>query len=132
MCLTSIVVHLEHLLSHCRIKPMVNQLEFNPYHSIPLLRKYCAREGISWSRVTSHSEARWWGQRHTSLADGPTFEHPVICDIAKQHGKTAAQVVLRWETQSGVIPLPKTTRPERLAENIQIFDSSSPQTRCIG
>ena len=50
------------------------------------------------------------------------FEHPAIVKLAMKYGKTAAQIVLRWHIDHGLSPIPKSVRPERIAENINIFD----------
>ncbi|ENQ3078865.1 aldo/keto reductase [Bacillus sp. WLY-B-L8] len=104
--------HLEHLLANCHIKPMVNQVELHPMLAQFELRNFCLQEQIqmeAWSPL---------------MRGGEVFEHPVIQEIAKKYGKTPAQVILRWDIQSGVVTIPKSVTPSRIAENFHIFDFS--------
>lgn len=115
--------HLDVLMKDCNVRPMVNQLEFNPYLAIRPLREYCAREGIqveAWFPLGGPAGDGLGPKLKTNRV--PLLEHPTILKIAAACGKTPAQVVLRWELQSGVIPLPKSARPERIRENYDVFD----------
>ncbi len=56
------------------------------------------------------------------MAGGSVLEDATLAKIARRHGKTVAQVVLRWDLQTGVVTIPKTSRPERLVENSDVFD----------
>ena len=56
------------------------------------------------------------------MRGGETLEHPVIVTVARRHGKTPAQVILRWHVQSGLIVIPKSVTPERIRENLGLFD----------
>ncbi|MEH6971013.1 aldo/keto reductase, partial [Bacillus sp. JJ675] len=56
------------------------------------------------------------------LMQGQLLDHPLLKEIAETHGKTAAQVILRWDLQNGVITIPKSTKAQRIAENADIFD----------
>jgi len=56
------------------------------------------------------------------LGQGTLLSDPVLTDIAARHGKTAAQVIIRWHLDSGLVVIPKSVRPERLRENIDVFD----------
>jgi 2,5-diketo-D-gluconate reductase A len=101
--------HLDRLLDETGVAPHVNQIELNPHVARADERSYHRAHGIvteSWSPI---------GQ------GGDLLDEPVIGDIAAAHGKTPAQVVLRWHVQLGLVPIPKTSRPERLAENIDVF-----------
>ena len=116
--------HLDVLLAHCNVRPMVNQMEFNPYLAILPLREYCASNDIqveAWFPLGGPAGEGLGPKRPDTDRVRPT-EHPTIVDIARERGRTPAQVVLRWELQSGVIPLPKSARPERIVENFQAFD----------
>ncbi|MCP8966968.1 aldo/keto reductase [Ectobacillus ponti] len=102
--------HLEELLAHCQIPPMVNQVELHPMLAQQELREYCKKQGIqveAWSPL---------------MRGGEIFEHETIRDIAGKHGKTPAQVVLRWDLQSGIVTIPKSVTPARIVENSRIFD----------
>lgn len=101
--------HLDALLTSAEIVPMVNQVEFHPYLAQPELMAYCRKAGIvpeAWS----------------PLMQGRAGEVAQIRAIAEAKGKTPAQIVLRWDLQHGVITIPKSSHPERIAQNAQIFD----------
>lgn len=104
--------HLDEVLAAAETIPAVNQIEFHPYlQSRPLL-DFCRARQI---RVEAWSPLQRGGEL---LAD------PVVTEIARRHGKTPAQVVLRWDLQHGIVTIPKSARPERLAENAGVFDFS--------
>lgn len=95
------------------IKPMVNQVETNPYFPQVATHDFLASEGIQQEAWSPFAEGK----------DG-LFTNPVLVEIAKQHGKTVGQVVLRWLNQRNIVVIPKTVRKERMAENLDIFDFS--------
>ncbi|GIQ62197.1 putative oxidoreductase YtbE [Paenibacillus cisolokensis] len=103
------VHHLEDLMQDAEIKPMVNQVEFHPLLTQEKLRSYCREHGI---------QLEAW----SPLMQGQLLNHPVIMEIAGKYGKTAAQVILRWDLQHGVVTIPKSTKPSRIAENADVFD----------
>ena len=103
-------VHLDELLAIAQTIPAVNQIEFHPYLQSRELVEFCRQNRIqveAWSPL---------------MRAGALFEDPVLLDIARRHGKTVAQVVLRWDIQSGIITIPKSVRPQRIAENAAVFD----------
>lgn len=99
---------LEYLLAHCRVAPMLNQIEHTPLQHNQALLDFCSEAGM---RVMA------WAP----LLRGD-FNHPVIRRLAEKYGKTPAQILLRWNVQQGIIPIPKSKNPARLAENIRVFD----------
>lgn len=101
--------HLDDLLSDCRVVPAVNQVEFHPHLVQPELLKYCVAKGI---RLEAWSP----------LMQGEVATITAIGKIADRHGKTPAQVVLRWDLQHGVVTIPKSGRQSRIAENADVFD----------
>lgn len=106
------VPHLERLLAETEIVPAVNQIELHPYLSQQEIRDYCEAHGIiveAWSPLMKGRDA---------LSD------PVITSIAESHGKTPAQVILRWHLEHGIVAIPKSVTPHRIAENIDVFDFS--------
>jgi len=112
------VDHLERLLAETTIVPSVNQIEVHPYFPQKELRAFGAEHGIltqAWSPIGGITSYR--GDDATS-----TFNDPVILEIAGAHGKTAAQVMLRWHLQNGVQAIPKSVKPARIAENFDVFD----------
>ena len=112
------VDHLTRLLDYASVVPAVNQIEVHPYFSQPEVQAMNAAQGIvtqAWSPIGGITFYR--DGQHTS-----TLEDAVIGDIAKAHGKTAAQVMLRWHVQQGRSVIPKSTKAARIAENIDVFD----------
>ena len=115
--------HLETLFGNCTVRPMVNQLELNPYLAITPLRQYCAQHDIqveAWFPLGGPAGEGLGPKPKTDQI--PLLQNETIVDIAQARGRTPAQVVLRWALQSGVIPLPKSERPERIRENFAAFD----------
>ena len=94
-----------------KIKPAVNLLECNPFFQRENERAYLESQNIlmqAWSPLSA-------GQNNL-------FENATLCRIAGAHGKSVAQVVLRWLTQRGIVPLVKSSNPQRMRENLNIFD----------
>jgi len=101
--------HLERIIGETGVVPAVNQIELHPFFQQRELRAYLDEKEIaveSWS----------------PLAKARRLEDPTLVSIAKKHGKTPAQVVLRWHLDSGLIAIPKTTHEARIRENLAIFD----------
>jgi diketogulonate reductase-like aldo/keto reductase len=110
--------HLTRLLDHASVIPAVNQIELHPYFQQPHVQALNAEHRIvtqAWSPIGGITFYRDSG--HTS-----TLQDPVIGDIAKAHGKSPAQVMLRWHLQEGRSVIPKSTKPHRIAENFDVFD----------
>ncbi|WP_336882167.1 aldo/keto reductase [Rhodococcus globerulus] len=109
--------HLDRLLAETTVVPAVNQIELHPYFQQKELQRLHAEHGIvtqAWSPIGGI----------TSYGGGEksTFDDPTLLDIAAQHGKSAAQVMLRWHLQQGRSAIPKSTKPTRIAENFDVFD----------
>ena len=112
------VDHLTTLLERSTVVPAVNQIEVHPYFAQREVQALDAEHGIltqAWSPIGGITFYR--DGQHSS-----TLEDPVIGDIAKAHDKTPAQVMLRWHLQQGRSVIPKSTNPQRIAENIDVFD----------
>ncbi|MCG3088708.1 aldo/keto reductase [Sporosarcina cyprini] len=103
------VHHLEEILSEASIPPMVNQVELHPLLSQVPLRAFCKQHGIE---VTSWSP----------LARGRILADETLVEIGKAHGKTPAQVIIRWHLQNGLIAIPKSVTKERIKENASVAD----------
>ena len=98
--------------------PAVNQIEVHPYFVQPDVQAFGAEHGIltqAWSPIGGITFYR--DGEHTG-----TLEDPVIVEIAEAHGKCPAQVMLRWGLSTDVCVIPKSTKPQRIAENIDVFD----------
>ena len=110
--------HLDRLLAETSVVPAVNQIEVHPYFRQPDVLAADAEHGIvsqAWSPIGGITFYRDSG--HTS-----TLEDPTVRRIAEAHGRTPAQVMLRWGLQRGRSVIPKSTRPERIAENFDVLD----------
>jgi 2,5-diketo-D-gluconate reductase A len=100
--------HLERLIAASRILPSVNQIELHPKLPQKALRAFDSAHEIA-------------TQSWSPLARGE-LGSAIIAEVARKHGKTPAQVVLRWHIEQGLIAIPKSSRPARIRENIAIFD----------
>jgi diketogulonate reductase-like aldo/keto reductase len=112
------VEHLTALLDQATVVPAVNQIEVHPYFAQRQVQAAGAEHGIltqAWSQIGGITFYR--DSQHTS-----TLSDPVIGGIASAHEKTPAQVMLRWHLQQGRAVIPKSTKPTRIAENIDVFD----------
>ncbi|EID3764490.1 aldo/keto reductase [Listeria monocytogenes] len=101
--------HLKELMEDAEIAPMVNQIELHPQLTQEPLSKFCAENNIvveAWS----------------PLGNGKLLSNPEIKAIADAHGKSVAQVILRWDLQIGVVTIPKSVHQERIIQNADIFD----------
>lgn len=111
--------HLTELLTKTSVVPAVNQIEVHPYFQQRDVQRLNAEHGIvtqAWSPIGGITFYREGGS-HTSTLDDPT-----IVGIAQCHSKTPAQVMLRWHIQEGRSAIPKSTKPQRIAENFDVFD----------
>ena len=109
--------HLERLLAETTVVPAVNQIELHPYFQQRELQALNAKHGIltqAWSPIG--------GITSYGGAAKSTFDDPTLQEIAEQHGKSPAQVMLRWHLQEGRAAVPKSTKAARIAENFDVFD----------
>jgi diketogulonate reductase-like aldo/keto reductase len=112
------VEHLTRLLDRASVVPAVNQIECHPYFQQRDVQAYGVEHGIvaqAWSPIGGITFYRD-GEHSSALQD------PVIGRIAQARGKTPAQIMLRWGLQHGRSVIPKSVRPERITENIDVFD----------
>ncbi len=101
----------QNFVPNFKTKPSVNQIEYNPY---------CLQKEIRKLMAKSHTVLEGWGP--LGRGTGTLLHDPVIDKIAKAHGKTTAQVILRFEIQDGAIVFPKSSNPQRMKSNLEIFD----------
>lgn len=102
--------HLQRVIDESGSAPEVNQLQINPYVVQEKGRAFAAQNGIvvqSWSPLARGAQLR---------------SEPVVTDLAQHYGRTPAQIVLRWHIELGLVPVPRSGDPQRLRENIAVFD----------
>ncbi len=100
--------HLDTIID-MEVKPAVDQIEVNPGFLQKETVDYCQEKGIvveAWS----------------PLGRGKSLAHPLLEELAEKYGKTVAQIILRWEVQHNIVPLPKSVNESRIIENSQVFD----------
>ncbi|KGP91375.1 glyoxal reductase [Pontibacillus chungwhensis BH030062] len=101
--------HLDDLLKDGEVTPVINQVELHPKLAQQEVRDYCEKHDIvveAWS----------------PLMQGQILEEPVIQELAQKYNKTAAQIVIRWDLQIGIVTIPKSTKQHRIQENADVFD----------
>ena len=103
--------HLDELAGYASVPPAVNQVEFHPFLYQRDLLDRCRRTGI---RLEAYAP----------LVKAQRMEHPVLVRVARRHGKTPAQILIRWCLEHEVVVIPKSVRPERIRENLGVFDFS--------
>ena len=105
--------HLEDLLAHSEVVPVINQIETHPEFPQNELHEFLKQHNIlheAWGPL---------GQGKNNL-----LEQPVLVELGKKYGKTPAQIVLRWHVERGIVVIPKSVTPSRIKENSEIFDFS--------
>lgn len=103
------VHHLQDLMKDAEIVPMVDQVEYHPLLAQNDLRAFTRENNI---------QLEAW----SPLMQGGLLDHPVLTEIAGRHGKSVAQVILRWDLQNGVVTIPKSIKEARIIENGNVFD----------
>mgnify|MGYP001235052721 FL=1 len=101
--------HLEDVMAGAEIVPMVNQVEYHPHLTQLALREFCAKHGI---------QLEAW----SPLKQGQLLNEPTIAKLASKYGKSVSQIIIRWDLQNGVVTIPKSVKPHRIAENGSVFD----------
>jgi diketogulonate reductase-like aldo/keto reductase len=104
-----LVPHLKELAGVAKVLPAVNQIELTPFLQRGDTTALCRELGITL-------------EAYSPLTRGERLNHPVLLEVARQVERTAAQVMLRWNVQHGVIVLPKSVTPARIVENAGLFD----------
>ncbi|WP_328617916.1 aldo/keto reductase [Amycolatopsis sp. NBC_00355] len=102
--------HLERLLDNAEIAPALNQVELHPYLQQQEVREFDAKHGIAteaWSPLAK---------------GGSLLGDPIVAELAVKHGRTPAQIVLRWHLQLGNVVIPKSVTPSRIQENFDLFE----------
>ncbi len=100
--------HIERLIAETGVTPAINQIELHPRFQQRALRTFHAERGIATQSWAPLGRARF-------------LDDPVIAGLAARHGRTPAQIVIRWHLDEGLVAIPKTVRPERMKENFDVF-----------
>lgn len=109
------------LLRYARIRPATLQIEHHPYLTQKALVEYVQKEGIAVTAYSSFGPLSFLELDHKEAKDTPLlFDHSTVKSIAEKHGKTPAQVLLRWATQRNIAVIPKSNNPGRLAQNLDV------------
>ena len=103
--------HIEEILNICKVRPVVNQVEIHPLFSQKPLIDYCRSQGI---QVEAYSPL---AQNNDRLRN-----NRILKSLAQKYGKSMQQIILRWDIENGVIPIPRSSHAERIAHNMDIFD----------
>lgn len=101
--------HLEPLMEHATIQPMVNQIEYHPGYMQAECVEFCKKHDIlveAWS----------------PLGSGKLLDHPTLKSIAEKYNKSVAQLCIKWVLQNGLLPLPKSATPTRIKQNFEVLD----------
>lgn len=101
--------HLDELAASAKVLPMVDQIEATPFLQQRDTRDWCARHGVVVEAYSPLTRAR-------------KLDHPVVVDVARAHGCTAAQVLIAWGLQHGLVSLPKSTRTDRIRSNLEALN----------
>lgn len=103
------IEHLEALLATARVVPAVNQVEFHPWLYQKELLEFCRTHGIQL-------------EAYSPLTKGERLRDPRLVEIARKYGKTPAQILIRWCLQHEVVVIPKSSNPQRIRENADVYD----------
>lgn len=112
---------LRDLLNNAEIPPSVLQVERHPYLVQEKLLRFCRQENIALTGFSPLGAGSYLELGMAKKGDS-VLKEPIVREIARAHGKSPAQVILRWAVQQDTAVIPKTTRPERLRENLDVFD----------
>jgi len=113
------IKQLQDVLDNCKVKPAINEMEINPYYQNDALVTFCHKNNVN---VTAYAPFGV-GMKITEKADVPLLvENPTLIEIGKKFKKTPAQVCIRWLLQRNLAAIPKSSTPERIRENSQVFD----------
>ncbi|KAH8700568.1 putative D-xylose reductase [Talaromyces proteolyticus] len=117
------------LLRHARIRPATLQIEHHPYLQQQELVKYAQNEGIVITAYSSFGPLSFIELNMSSAENTPAlFDHDVVKSAATKHGKTPAQILLRWATQRNIAVIPKSNNPDRLSQNLDVTGWSLDQS----
>jgi methylglyoxal/glyoxal reductase len=103
------IFHLEELLQNFDVVPSINQVEFHPFLYQEELLQFCKNNNIQL-------------EAYSPLTRGRRLNHPTVVRLAKEYGKTSAQILIRWSLQQSLVVIPKSIHENRIRKNAQVFD----------
>lgn len=110
-CSNFLPCHIEELMTYAKVRPVLNQIEFQPYMQQNDIAEYCTANGI---QVEAWGP---YGQGQIKVVDDP-----LVAEIAKKYDRSPVQIILRWIMQHGMVTIPRSTSRAHIAENLDIFD----------
>jgi D-xylose reductase len=132
------VQSLLNILSFCKIKPVVNQVEFHPYYYQENLKKFCDKEDIvliAYCPLARGVEARQYIKKHGGQMN--LFKEKCMQDLVKKYNMTPGQITLNWDVTQGVVAIPSTSNPKRMEENLgalhfEMSEEDLESLKCFG
>jgi len=112
------VQHLMNLLSFCKIKPVVNEIEYHPYLVQSDLKYFCQTEGVQIIAFNSLIKGKYVNT-HFSTANLNVMEEPIVVEMSKKYQKTPGQIVLNWALVQDIVVIPASSNPKRFKENAE-------------
>ena len=113
------------ILSFCKIKPVVDEVEFHPYLVQKDLKEFCDKENIKIISYYPLIKGAKYKERFPKIMNEKKLDllnEEIVLNLAKKYGKTVGQIVLNWHIHLGVIPIPGSSNPERMKENLAAID----------
>ena len=113
------------ILSICKIKPVVNEIEFHPYLYQKDLKEFCDKEDIKIFAYNPLVKGSYCKNRHEKIMNERGLDllnESIVKSLAEKYGKTPGQIILNWQVQIGVIPITGTSNPQRMKENLGSID----------
>ncbi|RWS21756.1 aldose reductase-like protein [Leptotrombidium deliense] len=110
---------IQRVLNACKVKPVVNQIECHPYLNQSKMIDFCKSHGIL---VTAYSPLGSADRLFASANDPILMSDKTLKSIAEKHGKSVAQILIRYQVQRGIVVIPKSVTPSRILSNIDVFD----------
>ena len=116
---------LSNLLSFCKIKPVVNEIEYHLFYIQKSLKEFCDKVNIaviSYYPMSHGNGAKQFIKKNPDNKEFDIFEQKLIKDLADKYKKTPGQIILNWHYLTGVIPIPGTSKIDRMSENLKALD----------
>ena len=119
------IQNLSNILTFCKIKPSFNEVEFHPYLYQKELKKFCDKEKIILLAYNPLVLGSYCKERHSEIMKEKKLDllnEEVVLNLAKKYNRTPGQIILNWHMQLGIIPIPGTSNPNRMKENLKAME----------